>query len=206
MPPPPAEAAALVLRCQRELPEETRAFEELVAAYKGRVYTIAYRMLGDRHEAEDQAQEIFLKIFRSIRRLEDPLTLTAWVSRIATNSCLDALEARRRRPRTAPLEPESPDGDEPPPYADTGALSPEDQALQHELRRCLEHALADMEPQARATLLLRDIEERPYQEIAERLKLGMSAVKMRIHRARLRFQELLTRICPDLAGRGAGRA
>lgn len=197
----PAEAAELVRRCQRELPDDTRAFEELVTAYKGRVYTIAYRILGDRHEAEDQTQEVFIKIYRSIKRLDDPFTLPAWIRRIATNSCLDALAARQRRPRTAPLIPVSPDGDEEPRYVDSATLSPEEQALRHELRQCLERAIAGMDPQARATLILRDLEERPYQEIAERLKIGLSAVKMRVHRARLRLQELLGRICPDLLPR-----
>lgn len=192
----PTEAAALVRRCQHELPHKTSAFEELVSTYKGRVFTIAYRMLGDRHEAEDLAQEVFLKVFRAIKHLDDPLTFTAWISRITTNSCLDALAARQRRPRTTPL---SPADEDLPPYVDINNLSPEEQALQHELRRCIERTLADMEPQARITLILRDIEQRPYQEIAETLHTGLGAVKMRIHRARLRFQELLLRVCPDLA-------
>lgn len=193
------QAAALARRCQGELPGETAAFEELVAAYKGRVFTIAYRILGDRHDAEDQAQEVFLKVYRSLKTLDEPQTLTAWISRIATNSSLDALSARRRRPQTAPLTPATPDGDEEPRYADASSLSPEEAAVRLDIRRCLERTLASMEPQARATLILRDVEERPYQEIAERLALGLSAVKMRIHRARLSFQELLRRICPELA-------
>lgn len=206
MSPTPTEAAALVRRCQRELPDETHAFEELVAAYQSRVYTIAYRILGDRHEAEDQAQEVFLKVFRAIHRLEDPHNLTAWISRITTNSCLDLISARQRRPRMSPLVPVSPDGDEELRYVDTASLSPEEQAIRHELRRCLERAIARLDPHTRATLILRDIEERPYQEIAEILKLGLSAVKMRIHRARLRFQELLARICPDLIRRDSESA
>lgn len=200
----PTQAAALVRRCQRELPGETQAFEELVAAYQGRVYTIAYRLMGDRQEAEDQAQEIFLKVFRSIRRLDDPQACTAWISRIATNTCLDAIARRRRRPPTTPLTPIDEDGHEEPRYADTAQLTPEEHALREEVRRCLERTLATMEPEARATLILRDIEERPYQEIAESLALRMSAVKMRIHRARLRFQQLLADICPDLALKQAG--
>jgi RNA polymerase sigma-70 factor, ECF subfamily len=194
----PTQAAVLARRCQQELPRDTRAFEEIVAIYQRRVYTIAYRLMGDRQEAEDQAQEIFLKVFRSIKRLDDPQTLSSWIGRIATNTCLDALTARRRRPQTTPLTPIGSEGKEEPRYADTQRLSPEEQAMRQEVRRCLEGALAVMEPQARASLILRDIEERPYQEIADRLALGLSAVKMRVHRARLSFQHLLEGICPDL--------
>jgi RNA polymerase sigma-70 factor (ECF subfamily) len=203
MPLDPTQAAALVRRCQRELPGETNAFEELVAAYKGRVYTIAYRMLGDQQEAEDLAQEVFLKMFRSLKSLDEPQTVTAWISRIATNTALSAIDARRRRPQTVALVPSGLEDDqEELRYADTQSLSPEEQAERREVWRCLERTLATMEPAARATLILRDIEDWSYQELANHLEVGLSAVKMRIHRARLSFQQLLERVCPDVARRG----
>jgi RNA polymerase sigma-70 factor, ECF subfamily len=197
----PAEAAALVRRCQRELPYDTRSFAEIVHAYQGRVYTIAYRMLGDRHEAEDVAQEVFLKVFRSLKSLNEPQTLTAWIDRIATNTCLDILNSHRRRPQTIPFVKRDPEAEEEPAYADLKSLSPDEQAIRAEERRCLERALATLEPQMRSSLILRDVEGWSYQDIASKLALGLSAVKMRIHRARLSFQQLLERICPDLARR-----
>jgi RNA polymerase sigma-70 factor (ECF subfamily) len=180
--------------CQRALPDDPRPFELLVARYQRRVFAVAYRLMGNQQEAEDQAQEAFVKIYRSITRLDDPALLTAWIYRIVTNTCLDALTARQRRPAGLPLtppedtlvkEPQAP------------LPTPEEVALQHELRECLEQTLRELEPAERAMIVLRDVDGRAYQEIAETLRLGLSAVKMRIHRARLAFQSLLNRICPD---------
>ncbi|GAB4201016.1 MAG: sigma-70 family RNA polymerase sigma factor [Roseiflexaceae bacterium] len=192
----------LVRRCQRTLPEDTRAFETLVTLFKGRVYGIAYRLMGDQQEAEDQAQEVFLKVYRNIKTLDDPVTFPAWITRIATNTCLDALTRRKRRPQTTPLTPADADEPEEIRYADTRMPTPEEAALRHEVRRCLEKTLAGMEPGARAAILLRDIEDRSYQEVAETLAIGLSAAKMRIHRARVAFQALLERVCPGIARSG----
>ena len=70
-------AEALVRHCQRTLPDDTRACELLVVQYKARVFTIAYRLMGNRQEAEDQAQEVFLKVYRGIEQLNDPTIFTA---------------------------------------------------------------------------------------------------------------------------------
>ncbi len=189
----------LVRQCQRTLPGDTYAFEQLVALFKQRVFSITYRMMGSTDEAEDQAQEVFLKVYRNIHSLSEPATFPAWITRIATNTCLDALTRQQRRPRTTPLEPIHDDGDSEVNIPDTRLPTPEDAALHQELRTCLEETLVNMEPTARAVIVLRDIEDRPYQEIADTLSLGLSAVKMRIHRARLLFQQVLERICPDAA-------
>jgi RNA polymerase sigma-70 factor (ECF subfamily) len=76
--------------------------------------------------------------------------------------------------------------------------TPEEAALSRELRHCLETTLAQLDTYDRVTLVLREIEGRCYQEIAESLVVGLSATKMRIHRARLAFQRLLDRVCPDI--------
>jgi RNA polymerase sigma factor (sigma-70 family) len=95
------------------------------------------------------------------------------------------------------LGPVPAEGEEVPQYADLQSPTPEQTAVRHELRHCLERTLAELDTTGRAVITLRDIEDRPYQELAEMLGLGLSAVKMRIHRARLAFQQLLARICPD---------
>ena len=190
---------ALVRWCQRTLPDDPRAFEYLVTHYKGRVFATAYRMMGNTQEAEDQAQEVFFKIYRSIVALDEPATLPAWITRITVNTCLDALTKQRRRPQTVPLDPPEAEGSAAPQYEETRLPMPEDTALRHEAQHCIEAALARMEPTSRAALVLRDIDDRPYQEVATLLTVGLSAAKMRIHRARLTFQHLLERVCPDLA-------
>src|SRR5918997_6740872 len=96
---------ALVRLCQQTLPEDTRAFEALVAQLKGRVYATAYRLLGNPHDAEDQAQEVFIKVYRGIKDLSDPATVVPWIYRITVNTCFDALDRRQRAPTTTSTTP-----------------------------------------------------------------------------------------------------
>lgn len=186
----------LVQWCQRTLPEDTRAFEALVAEYSARVYATTYRLMGNHHDADDMAQEVFIKVHQNIKHIDDPSGFHSWLYRITVNTCLDNLTKRRRRSRTVPLMPEPEAGTEEI-FADQRTPTPEEAALQHELRRCIERTLARLGVGERAAIVLRDVEDRSYQEIAEILALGLSAVKMRIHRARLAFGQLLATICPD---------
>ena len=189
---------ALVRACQRELPHTTAAFERLVHFYKQRVYAVAYRLMGNQEEAEDQAQEVFVKIYRNIKTLDQPATLTGWIYRITTNTCFDALEKQKRRPSTTPLVPTNEDGDEIPQYADEQTPTPEQALMRRELQQCLQRALGQLDTHTRAVVVLRDIEDRSYQEIASIMSLGLSAVKMRIHRARLTMQDVIEKLCPGI--------
>jgi len=184
--------------CQQTLPEDTRAFQALVGQLKARVYATAYRQMGNRQDAEDQAQEVFVKVYRGIQDLDDPATVTTWIYRLTVNTCFDALRKRGRAPNTTAAAPPSADRDEELQYADPNAATPEEDALRCELRDCLEDVLQRLDPGERAVLVLRDVEEQPYQEIAETLAIGLSATKMRIHRARLTFQQLFTSLCAEL--------
>lgn len=190
----------LVRWCQRTLPDDTRAFEYLVTHYKGRVYATTYRLMGNHQEAEDQAQEVFIKVFRNLKTLHDPTLLSAWITRIAINTCMDAIARQQRRPTMVPLAPVGPDGDveEETRYVDTQIPTPEEAVLRLEVRQCLEKAMLRLDGSAREALILRDVDDYSYQEIAEILAIGLSAVKMRIHRARLSFQNALAKVCPDV--------
>ena len=190
----------LVLWCKRTLPDDTRAFEALVAQYKRAVYAIAYRLMGSREEAEDQAQEAFLKIYRGVTKLEEPVTLPAWIQRVTVNTCLDALARGKRRPATTSITSDDDWEREDRDYADRRSPGPFEAAEHAELRRCLERALAGLDPEARRVIVLRDVEDMPYEEIAGALEVSLSALKMRIHRARLAVQRLLKQVCPGLAG------
>jgi RNA polymerase sigma-70 factor, ECF subfamily len=192
---PPQTLARL---CQQTLPEDTRAFQALVGQLKGRVYATAYRLMGSREDAEDQAQEVFVKVYRGIQDLDDPATVIAWIYRLTVNTCFDALRKRGRFPDTTAATPPTADRDEEPQYADPNVATPEETALRRELRDCLEDVLQLLDPVERSALVLRDVEDRPYQEIAETLAVGLGATKMRIHRARLAFQRLFERLCVEL--------
>jgi len=191
--------------CQQTLPDDTRAFEMLVSRYKKNVFATAYRMLGSRADAEDVAQESFVKIYRGIRDLAEPTTLTTWIYRITTRTCLDLIESRKRSSNTVSIDLPS-GGGEQPGYVDSRTRTPEEAVLNRELNNCLEKALASLDDDGRSVIVLRDIEDRSYQEIAEVLAVGLSAVKMRIHRARLAFQKLLDQVCPGVARVGLNRA
>ncbi len=192
---PPQTLARL---CQQTLPEDTRAFQALVGQLKARVYATAFRLMGSRQDAEDQAQEVFVKVYRGIQDLDDPATVTAWIYRLTVNTCFDALRKRGRSPNTTAAAPSSADRDEEPQYADPNVATPEEIVLHLELRDCLEDVLQRLDPVERGVLVLRDVEDRPYQEIAETLAIGLAATKMRIHRARLAFQQLFESLCADL--------
>ncbi|HMS40129.1 MAG TPA: sigma-70 family RNA polymerase sigma factor [Pyrinomonadaceae bacterium] len=183
----------LVRRCQQTLPEDTRAFEEIVSRYKRKVFYTAYRLLDNREEAEDYAQEIFLKIYRNIKTLSEPATFEGWLHRITVNTCLNAIEKRKRTPAIKIHL----DADEENQGFDIPSKSNTEKKYEaEEIRNCLEKALAKLEPTGRNAIVLRDIEEMSYEEIASSLKLGLSAVKMRIHRARLAVRDLIEKICP----------
>jgi RNA polymerase sigma-70 factor (ECF subfamily) len=175
------------------------SFDCLVARYWGQVFGAAFRLMGDREDAEDQAQEVFLKVFRSLDTLHDPLTLGAWIMRITVNTCLDALDRRKRSPATVPLIPPASGSIEELRFADTREPTPEEALLGTEARAALLAALARLDARTREVLVLRDIEGHSYHEIGATLALGPSAVKMRIHRARAAFRQELRAVDPELA-------
>jgi RNA polymerase sigma-70 factor (ECF subfamily) len=154
--------------------------------------------MGDREDAEDQAQEVFLKVFRSLNTLHDPLMLGAWIMRITINTCLDALDRRKRSPATVPLISPASGSIEEVRFADTREPTPEEALLRAEARAALLAALARLDARTREVLVLRDIEGHSYHEIGATLALGPSAVKMRIHRARAAFRQELQAVDPEL--------
>lgn len=195
----PRSPEELVRYCQQTLPEDSTGFEMLVARYKGLVFKTAYRLMGNPADADDQAQEVFLKIYRRIKELDDPQALTTWIYRITVNTCLDALRKEKHNPPKfeIPLDnPEDETGNIE--IKDAQSLTPEEAIVRNETLECLEETWAKLEPTNRVILMLREIEERSYEEIAKILDLSLSAIKMRIHRARLLFRQLLDQVCPDL--------
>jgi RNA polymerase sigma-70 factor (ECF subfamily) len=183
--------------CQQTHPENTRAFEALVTHYWRRVFALAYSLMSNRQDAEDQAQEVFLKIYQRIGSLDDPAALTSWIMRITTNTCYDALDRQQRRPSVVPFTPTDSDENAAQAYAAPQIQHPEDAVVQTEERRYLALTMAQLNHSAQQALILRDVEGRSYEEIAEILSLRMSAVKMRIHRARLAFQQAFVTTYPD---------
>ena len=170
------------------------AFEMLVRKHQTRVFSLAYRMLGNRAEAEEMAQEIFLKAFRALKRFERKSRFSTWLYSIATNHCLNQLESRRRRPRLQELNRSARREGNPGPLLDQVAdpTAGADQALERaDLQRLVQEQLLTLTPEHRSILLLRDIQGLTYEEIGEILSLEPGTVRSRLHRARMELKERL---------------
>ena len=171
--------ASLVARAQAG---DVPAFEQLSSRYADRLFLLLLRLLGDRDEAEDVAQEVMLRAWRSITRFQGRSSYFTWLYRIAVNEASRALDRRARRPQGVPIgtqelqRPASP------------AQDPAQQAENNELRLALARALAELPPALRTAIVLRDVEGLSTQEAAEITGLGQAAFKSRLHQARLRVR------------------
>ncbi|MFC4127751.1 RNA polymerase sigma factor [Nocardia rhizosphaerae] len=160
---------------------DVRAYEQLVLRYQGPMFRLAARMLGDRSEAEDVTQEVFLNAWRSLTRLHDDAAFAGWMYRMTTNRCLNML--RGRRP-TADLDPET--------TASTRTETRPDHATEVSSQlAALTDALQQLTPQQRACWLLREVHGRSYDEIAEIVGANNTAVRGRIARARAQLAEVM---------------
>ena len=188
----------LVTRCKQELPRNTRSYEQLVQRHMNRVYTIVYRVVNNKEEAEDITQEVFVKVFHGLKKFDQKSAFSTWLYRIATNSALDAFDRLKKHSKNTSTVSSRADGEDavdaltlqPSP-----AAGPEENVVQSELRECIHSVLKSLELDHRRVLLLRDFEDLSYDEIADVLHAKLSAVKMRIHRARLAFQEIFNQFC-----------
>ncbi len=168
------------------------AFNDLVRAYEQRVYSLCYRMLGDPDSAADATQETFLSAYRALDRFRGG-SFKAWLLRIAANACYDQLRVRQRRPTQSLdhlLHNEDHDAPLDLPSADR-TTDPEDRALQAELSREIQHALAQLPEDQRIALIMVDIQGLSYEEIATTLNTNLGTVKSRISRARFKMRDLL---------------
>jgi RNA polymerase sigma-70 factor (ECF subfamily) len=175
----PIEEALLISRARDG---DQEAFRQLVERYQGAVYNLAYRMLGDPGDAEDAAQEIFVRIYRQLGRYDPARKFSTWVLAIATNYCIDQL--RRRRMQLVPLENIIP-------WARAREAGPEGEAITQEARDEVQRLITRLPEKYRAPLVLRYFEELSMIEIAEVLGMPEGTVKTQIHRARKALGKLL---------------
>jgi RNA polymerase sigma-70 factor, ECF subfamily len=179
IPGPPGTEASLIARAQAG---DIGAFERLSGAYADRLFMLLLRLLGDRGEAEDVAQDVMLRAWRGIARFRGQSSYFTWLYRIAVNEANRALEKRARRPASVPLGPD--ELQLPAPAAD----DPSRQAENSELRRALGRALAGLPPALRTAIVLRDVEGLSTQQAAEIAGVSQAAFKSRLHQARLRVR------------------
>jgi RNA polymerase sigma factor (sigma-70 family) len=168
---------------------DVEAFNQLVRTYEVRVYNLCYRMLGDGDAAADVAQDTFISAYRNLHRFRGGV-FRAWIFRIATNACYDALRARKRRP-TVSLSAPAPDDEGPAFDLPDGAESPDDFALRRELAGAIQRGIAQLPEDQRIVVILSDIQGLAYEEIAEVTGANLGTVKSRLSRARARLREIL---------------
>ena len=171
---------------------ETEAFEDLVRAHEKTVYNLALRMTGDAQDAEDMAQEAFLKAYRSLGDFRGESKFSVWLYRIVSNVCLDFLRRRSRRPSVS-LTAEDEEGEEQQWDVPDERLSPERLLEQKLTREAVQAGLRELPEEQREILLLREIKGLSYEEIGEILSLEPGTVKSRIFRARKRLCAFLLR-------------
>ncbi len=175
--PGPADTeASLIARSQAG---DVSAFELLSSAYADRLFMLLLRLLGDRLEAEDVAQEVLLRAWRGIINFRGQSSYFTWLYRIAVNEANRTLEKRARRPADVPLSPDELQ------LPDSPVHEPSRQAENSELRRALSQALAKLPPPLRTAIVLRDVEGLSTQEAAEIAGVSQAAFKSRLHQARL---------------------
>lgn len=163
------------------------AFAELVAIHADRVYGALRRFGLDASEADEVAQEVFLRAWRGLPRFEERARFSTWLYRIAFN------EAQRRLSRRAPplVPPDRDREDSISALPEAPQLGPEARALDHEFEQILEHALAELPDERRAAVVLRDIEGLSTKDAAEVVGARPAAFKSRLHRGRMELRALL---------------
>ena len=162
---------------------DQNAFEEIVEIYKDKVYQVCYRMLGNPHEAEDAAQEAFIRAYVNISSFNIKLKFSTWLFRIATNLCIDRL--RKKKPDYY-LDAEIAGTEGLTMYSQIPAdtILPEKEVENMEVQEKIQHEILKLPDKYRAVIVLKYIEELSLNEISEILELPLGTVKTRIHRGR----------------------
>ena len=184
---------------ERALEGDLAAFEQLVARYQNKLVGFAARMLGDHEEAEDVAQEAFVKAYRALDSFRGQAQFSTWLYRITTNLCIDRVRAKKRRPQQAysldePLDKEDDKGGRELPDS---TFEPSVSVEREELRRVVRSTMAEMPEKMRQVLIMCDMQGMPYEQIAQILDCPIGTVKSRLFHARA---DLARRMRPYMTG------
>jgi RNA polymerase sigma-70 factor (ECF subfamily) len=185
------------LLLDRLIERDEQAFSEIVRLHGDKVFSLIYRMLGNRQEAEDVAQDVFITVFKTIESFRGEAKFTTWLLRIAANHAKNRIKHLARRP-TEGADPDDvsqlrtlPDRPSPPVQARIETPDAMLEAAQTE--RLMQEAIANLPEDQRLLVVLRDVEEMSYQEIEEITGLPEGTIKSRLHRARMAIKEWLDR-------------
>ena len=190
----------------RLVARDESAFNELVLTYERRVYGLVFRMLGRRDEAEDLAQEVFVQVFKAIDQFRGESKLSTWIYRIAVNLCKNRTKYLSRRhageqddidamAERVPMSAAR--------AATVGDVSRPDELVEGmQLEDIVKRAIQKLEPEFREALVLADVEDMPYEEIAQIMNVPVGTVKSRIHRARAQLKALVEKALGEKVVKG----
>jgi len=177
---------ALIERC---LSGDQAAWDQIVRQHWRKVFNLAYKFVGRHDEAEDLTQDIFLKIFKALRTFDRRANFQTWLISISRNLCIDHYRSVRKERETMARDVDA--SDLSPVSRERSPLS---QLEQVDLKQIIRQALAELPPALRQAVVLRDLQEFSYQEIADQLGLPEGTVKSRINRGRFELARQLRRL------------
>jgi RNA polymerase sigma-70 factor (ECF subfamily) len=171
---------------------EERAFQELVERYQTRLLNFIYRTIGDREKAEDLVQEVFIRVYRHLHRFDRSKKFSTWAYTIASNLAKNELRNRSRNPLVLfqTVQKSFQDDDRPLQFEDTTSR-PDDMYRKRHLREIVEETVAKLPEHHRNVFVLRELEGKSYEEIAEITDCNLGTVKSRLNRARTSFAEII---------------
>ena len=187
----PEAASALAALVARAREGDARAFDRLMLETQERVISVAWRLLGNREDARDAAQETYVRVYRSLSRFRAGEELMGWIYRIAVNVCRDAARKRRRSPIVAAEAPEP-----------VESPRTEETLLWRQRRLLVRVAIATLPPRERAALVLRDVEGLTSEEVARILDSRPGTVRAQVAAARTKIRAHCQRV---LAATGGGQ-
>jgi RNA polymerase sigma-70 factor, ECF subfamily len=171
---------------------ETRAFDELVERYQTRLLNFIYRTIGDRERAEDLVQEVFIRVYRHLHRFDQEKKFSTWIYTIASNLAKNELRNRSRNPLIffQTIKKNWQDEDRPLEFEDT-TTRPDDLYRKRHLRELVESSVEQLPEHHRQVFVLRELEGKSYEEIAEITGCNLGTVKSRLNRARNSFATII---------------
>jgi len=172
----------MIKRCQNG---DSQAMEQIVLRYQQQVYNIAYGMLSNREDAQDLTQDVFLCVWEKMGQFQFKSRFSTWLYRIVTNLCINEKNRQRRR-QTVPTE-----IDDTQAWTPVDHATPEKEALKNERQQMLQAALAQLKGEYRTILVLREMEDMAYDELAKVLGCSIGRVKSRLHEARMELRKIL---------------
>lgn len=178
-------------RIKEVLKGDQNAFAEIVELYQDKLYRVCYRMLGNKHEAEDIAQEAFVRAFVNIHTFDTNRKFSTWLYRIGTNLCIDRI--RKKKPDYF-LDAEFAGAEGLNMYSQIASTDelPEDEVLKMEMQERVQYEISRLPDKYRAVIVLKYMEDLPLQEISDILDMPLGTVKTRIHRGREALRKQLS--------------